>query len=222
MSGEVIGYVWYSQRQHYKSIAYRSVDVGPDERSAPEVIETMWEDKRGRQLLPRSAFPEKMFAVAEYGGAPKRHPNVFTNGFVMVSSKAADVLRQFDLGAGALYPVELFDKDRVTPVEGEFFYLTHGNSKDSFLPDKSPEAWNNYRDGSVWSPPPNPLDDQLFYGPSALEGPDIWREERTYWGLMMSDRLVQALKKAGASRGWLLLRCPVATASNGCDAGRAA
>lgn len=209
MSAEEIGCVWYSQKQHYKSIAYRSVNMGEDERSAPEVIEAMTEDMMCKRLLPQSAFPEKMFALARRGGAPKRHPNVFSNGFTMVSGKAADVLRQFDLGEGAIYPVQLFDKDRTTPVEGEFFYLTHGNRKDSFLPHRSPDARDNYGDGHVWSPPPIPENDQLFYGPAALEGPDIWRDEKTRRGLMMSDRLVQALKKAGALRGWLLLRCPV-------------
>src|SRR4051812_22094490 len=42
-----------------------------------------------------------------------RLPNIFHAGsFWVVSKAAANVLRQFDLGAGGLYPVKVFKKDR--------------------------------------------------------------------------------------------------------------
>lgn len=58
-------------------------------------------------------------------------------------------------------------------------------------------------------PPPNPVDDQLFYSKTVLERPDIWCDDLTYFGVMLSDRLAQALKEAGVAKDWLLLRCPV-------------
>ncbi len=58
-------------------------------------------------------------------------------GAVVVSAACADILRQFDLGHSSLYPIKLFQHDRGTPVEGEYFCLNIGERKDAFLPELS-------------------------------------------------------------------------------------
>lgn len=205
----IIGYVWYSQKQHYKTIRYRTFSAGPDHREPPDVIEVMNKDTM-QQFLSEDDMPQDIYTVEDENAHKKNPKHVFSFGFTVISEECAQVLRRFDLGQGALVPVRLWRQDRTTRIPGEFFYLTHGNRKAGFLHEHSPKAREWPGGGSsVWSPRPNPVDDQMFYSREALEGVDLWCDDLTYRGVMVSDRLAQALNEAGVAKDWLLLRCPV-------------
>ncbi|MCZ4091488.1 hypothetical protein [Sinorhizobium psoraleae] len=83
-------------------------------------------------------FPKEIFAKYPDKKEKKRADLVLAAGAVLVSAACADVLRQFDLGHSSLYPIRLFQHDRKTPVEGEYFCLNIGERKDAFLPGHSP------------------------------------------------------------------------------------
>ena len=181
-----------------------------DDRSPANVVEAMRLTTTGH-FLPRERFPTDNYPRKDddQGAHRKRIPQIFCNGFIFVSKESADVLRHFDLGKGALYPTRLWYPDRVTPVSGEYFYLSHGNRKNAFLPERSPNARKVYKSQDLWTLMPNPEDDQLAFSDIALEGPDVWWDERIMLYFFFSDRLAQALEQAGVARDWHLLRCPV-------------
>lgn len=151
--GKTLGYVWYSQKQHYKSIRYRTFKAGDDHREPPDVVDSARRHQM-QQFLSADQFPPDIYTVENEGAHKKNPKHVFSFGFTVVSSECADILRRFDLGDGALVPVRLWRQDRKTRVPGEFFYLTHGNRKKGFLPEQSPEAMDVYGKGSLWTPPP--------------------------------------------------------------------
>lgn len=77
--------------------------------------------------LPAECFPSEIYGAPDAKEADYRLPNLFFAGsFWVVSKAAADVLRQFDLGGGGLYPVKVATKDRRTPVGGEWFCINFG------------------------------------------------------------------------------------------------
>jgi hypothetical protein len=78
---------------------------------------------------------EFFFGAPEATEKSYNFPHLFyAYGYWLVSKAAADVLCQFDLGGGGLYPAKVFKKDRITPVDGEWFCINFGNQKQAFLP----------------------------------------------------------------------------------------
>lgn len=139
----------------------------------------------------------------------RKLPNFFVgNGNWIVSRKAADIIGQFDLGDGGLYPVQIFQSDRTTPVEGEFLCLNVGAQKSAFLPEQSPRVANRIPDYS-WGLPDRDIDDALHVSAAALAGPDLWYDPRVYNGFFLSEALGTALKKAGMAKAFRLYHCPV-------------
>ncbi|MDN3720816.1 hypothetical protein QW131_20240 [Roseibium salinum] len=119
-------------------------------------------------------------------------------GVVVVSAKCADILRQFDLGKSSLYPIRLFQYDRKTSVEGEYFSLNVGERKDAFLPSETLNL--DVFDSGKMRMAPNLHDDDIALGPTALEGPDLWVNPPLINMFFLSDRLTQALRAAKMSR----------------------
>ncbi|MDI4637909.1 MULTISPECIES: hypothetical protein, partial [Halomonadaceae] len=101
-------------------------------------VDAMKRAKLGEQL-PVERFPKEMYVTSSYERF-KTVPDIFCGGFWIVSARFAEVLRRFELGRTALYPVKLFQHDRKTPFEGEYFTLAFGETKDTFVPEESPEA----------------------------------------------------------------------------------
>lgn len=188
---------------------WRPFEAPMDTESVPEeILEAMQLAKRG-YFLPQDRFPTDNYPRRDDrpGAAHERIPAIFSNGFAFVTKASADVLRQFDMGDGALYPTRLWHRDKTTPVPGEFFYLNQGNVKDAFLLERSPLA----RRTSIgtYTTPPNPTDDQLCFSTAALSGPDIWWDRQISFDFFISDRLARALREAKLSHDWMLLRCPI-------------
>ncbi len=181
-------------------------DVAEVDKTA--AVEAMKASGKGLPL-PEERFPKKM-----YGKYPderkKRQPNLFmAGGFWTVSEEFADVLRRFDLGQTGLYPVDLFQHDRVTPVEGTYFCLAFGETKECFQPDASPNARvPSYPPKEpYWRLPAAPKDYDFALISNALVGVDLWIDPKVYDAFFLSNQLVEALKAAKLTRRLGLTRC---------------
>jgi hypothetical protein len=152
-------------------------------------------------------FPKQIFANYPDKKEKKQADLVLAAGAVVVSAACADVLRQFDLGHSSLYPIRLFQHDRKTPVEGEYFCLNIGERKDTFLREHSPLV-NEFGDKTMMMPP-NLHDDEVAVGPAALEGPDLWVSPPLIRIFFLSDRLTQALRAAKMGRVFGFRACRI-------------
>jgi hypothetical protein len=191
------------------SRGWRPFEAPADTEATPDEIREAIRLTQEKNFLPPQRFPTDNFPRSDesVGAHRKRIPQMFSNGFIFLREESAEVVRQFDLGEGALYPTRLWHPDRTTMVSGRYFYLSQGNRKNAFLKDHSPDAYKASKE--FWMPPINPRDDQLFFAAAALEGPDLWWDESLVFYFFISDRLAQALKRAKLDRDWHLLRCPV-------------
>ena len=197
-------------RGHWENIrGWLPFEAPQDTEKVPdEFLDASWRIRRG-QFLPADRFPIDNYPRKndDEGAHRQRIPQIFFNGLIFICKESADVLRRFDLDEGTLYPTRRWHPNRATQVPGEFFYLSQGNEKDAFLRERSPEAAP--RPGGRWSPPPNPVDNQLAFSTAVLDGPDIWWDKQVAWYFFISDRLARALKDAGIAEDWNLLRCRV-------------
>jgi hypothetical protein len=144
----------------------------------------------------------------------RKIPDLFYAGtHHIVSARAADVLRQFDLGKGALYPVRegVFRKDNKTRIEGEYFTWIFGNVKTGFLEQYSPLA--EAAGGSPkrdWCTMPSIMkDDAIAISREAQAGPDIWLDRALFKSIFFNGRLADALIAAGLKKAFRLYRCRV-------------
>ena len=159
--------------------------------------------------LPANRFPNEMYA--EYPDKKeKKQPDFFNAGGTWtVSANCAAVLFQFDLGEGQLCPVKLFQHDRSTPVEGEYFCLNFGAQKTAVLTDQSPRIDKPYENHDIWEPPGAMQDNDIAVSGLALKGPDIWMDTQMRDAFFVSDGLAQALRAAKVSRPFRLRKCIV-------------
>src|SRR3954454_1082699 len=94
--------------------------------------------------LKAECFPSEIYGAPDAKDSDYRLPSIFYAGsFWAVSKAAADVLRQFDLGAGGLYPVKVFKKDRQTPLGDEWFCINFGNRKETVIVPESSTSLND-------------------------------------------------------------------------------
>ncbi|TPI28254.1 hypothetical protein FJW07_31085, partial [Mesorhizobium sp. B3-1-9] len=138
---------------------------------------------------PMSAehFPKQIFAEYPDRKEEKQADLVLAAGAVVVSAACAEVLRRFDLGHSSLYPIRLFQHDRKTPVEGEYFCLNIAERKDTFLRDRSPLV-RELGDGSLRMPS-YLADGDVAVSPAAIEGVDLWVSPPLKRIFFLRDRL---------------------------------
>jgi hypothetical protein len=140
------------------------------------------------------------------------------DGMYAVKPRLAEVLSRFDLGEKGLTPFTIFQEDLKTPLDDEFWLLNLSVRKDTFLPDKSNQEGFRIRKLAIdpetglpmWKVSSLAKDGDVTVSTKALEGADLWVEERVWGKLFMSDALVEApntekLKKVDFS----LQRCSV-------------
>jgi hypothetical protein len=164
--------------------------------------------QKAGDVVPVHMLP-KVIWVDKRKGRINSFPAFFNgNGYWIVSRKAADIISMFDLGDGGLYPVQIFQSDRTTPVEGEFLCLNVGAQKTAFLPEQSPRAFKR-PELEEWSLPSAPKDDVFHVSAAALRGSEVWWDPRVRSGFFLSEALGAALKKAGMAKAFRLYRCSV-------------
>ena len=166
----------------------------------------------GEPLGPDS-FPTVIWGAANRGAKTfKNLPDIiYGYGFYAVSVRCADVLRQFDLGAGALYPVRVLQKDKETPVADHgWFCINFGNQKQVLLPDQSKniEPWP----GGRWTERATLRDNDIVVSSGAVSGADIWVDPLFERSLFLSKELGDKLRSAKCASGWGLKKCRVVEA----------
>jgi hypothetical protein len=149
--------------------------------------------------LKREDMPE---AAAVYSMSHfRRAKDVFyAGGFLAVKGKVAEVLSQFDFGAGGgLVPYTIYEADEKTPLPGPFYIVNFGPFKDCFLP----EASTNIRKPSVHHATGRKRwdvsyvnDGDVAVSPASLAGADLWMCPGVEGRIFMSNRVVEALKTA--------------------------
>jgi hypothetical protein len=173
-----------------------------------------WGDQNDNgEPLDAGCFPSEVYGARDARETDYRLPaHIFYAGTVWIVAKtAADVLRQFDLGHGALYPVKVLKKDRQTPVGRERFCINFGNKKAAFLLSESVPMRETYvRNGEkAWRLKSVLKDGDIALSQAANDGPDIWIDPLVASAFFMSDALGSALKKAKADKGFFLHKCRV-------------
>lgn len=170
-------------------------------------IECGKKNAAGEPLGP-DCFPLEIYGAPNAKAKDYQLLDLFYAGsYWAVSKVAADIFCQFDRGDGGLYPVEIFESDRKTPVSGEWFCINFGNRKESFLPDASRNLSPFVR--GIWTPPIPGNYGDIALSSAALSGPDIWIEPRVFGAIFFSANLGAALKKGNAVRGLFLKKCRV-------------
>jgi hypothetical protein len=202
-------HVWFSDARQQTSLIMR-VDTDISVNDEDKAIEGQKLNQKGKPV-PAELCPTMIWGddTAPHFG---RMPDLFyAMSQWIVSSRAADVLRQYDLGGGALYPVSggVFEKDRSTRVPGDYFCWTFGNSKNAFLPEQSENVSPPQVPGLWWDMAWKPKDNEVAVSRAALEGPDIWLDAMLFKSIFMSGALGDALEQAGLTKAFHLHRCRV-------------
>jgi hypothetical protein len=198
--------VWLSRAiAEQELVLYFQSDLS--EQSKEKSIEGSKKNPLGEPLGP-DLFPKTVWATEETPPGPL--PDLFVaKGYWVVSEKAASILRQFDLGKGALYPVAVLKADRATPYPGDHFCWNFGNAKTALVPDQSQNLRPFGVAGLRWNLPWNPKDGDVAVSAAALGGPDVWVDPNLFKSLFVSDALGSALKGAGLAKAFLLTRSRV-------------
>jgi hypothetical protein len=203
-------YVWMSTAMGRASIMLPMThSFADDPQQFEQARATRGKNDAGESISPEF-FPDAIYGKPNATESTYKLPNIFFAGsFWVVSKAAADVLSQFDLGGGGLYPVKVFKKDRVTPVEGEWFCINFGNVKQAFLPDESANAWDDYIRPGIkgWNPSPAVEDGDFVLSSSVNIGADIWIDGLVGDAFFLSAALGDALKKAKVDKGLFLTKC---------------
>ncbi|MEW2919535.1 hypothetical protein AB1A64_20880 [Ruegeria sp. ANG10] len=196
----------------YRPVGFPDVTRPPRDHSVGLAFNSVIERQTHHLPIEDHEFPKQLYAVKRWADhkRPKRHI-MSAGGALVVSSTSAKVLRDHDMGASRLVPVDLLHPDQKTKLDDDWFYLFLGSGKPCFKAEKSEGI----------SPLGNPA--QLFmirgsdhvshgdlvFSDDVLAGPDIWFDPAITDAPIISDRLAQALKAEKAAKHWDLLKCSV-------------
>jgi hypothetical protein len=177
-----------------------------DERR-PFAVDCKRKNEAGEPLGPE-CFPELIYGSPLAEEKDYQLPHLFFAGsYWAVSKAAADVLRQFDLGRGALYPVRVVRNDRQTPIGDEWFCLNFGNAKTAVVVEQSEKIRSSAQ--GRYSMPPTFGDNQLAVSADALIPPDIWVDTQLWDAFFLTGAVENALRMANAQDGFFLSKCRV-------------
>ncbi|MEV5035164.1 hypothetical protein [Sphingobium sp. LMC3-1-1.1] len=163
--------------------------------------------------VQEGACPKRIWGSQEEDApALSSVPDLFcANGQYIVSEKAAKILRQFDLGGGALYSVSegVYQNDNLTRIPGDCFTWIFGNVKTAFLPDETLAKRPFGVAGTRWNMPFVVQDGDIAVSKFSLDGPDVWMDPTLMRAVFLSGQLGQALSDAGIAHAFRLKTCRV-------------
>jgi hypothetical protein len=202
--GEVI--VWVSRAMKHAS-NLRPITSEVSQKDLHRAVEWKRRNEDG-EALDVSYFPAEVFGAPHSDEKDYELPDIFRAGsFWIVSKAAADVLRQFDLGHGSLYPVRVLKKDRRTAIGDNWSCLNFGNRKSAVLPEQSEKIRMGPQ--NRYNLPATTKDNQVTVSAEALQGPDMWVDPQLWDNFFVSAALGRALRKAKADKGLFLTKCRV-------------
>lgn len=158
--------------------------------------------------LGAAMFPSRFYHVHPWKFKKSIIPYMYS-GTHFVRADAASILRQHDLGRGALYPCSFYEHDKIRLVTDQVFCLNFGNQKDTVILDKS-KVKEIYPGAKLYFPPDTPLSgNEIVVKKSSCSGPDIWIDPKMERVFFVSDRLAKALQSAKMARAFRLYPCAV-------------
>lgn len=165
----------------------------------------------GGHALGPEYFPDHIYNKKLRNATRQKFPDIFQAfRYYVISEAAARILREFDLGNGALYPVRLTEADMKTPIGEGWYCFNFGNAKPSVVREETR--------GMV---PPRPgfwllsgmrKDGDIAVSEAALAGPDVWVDPRLIRGFFVSAEVGKAIKQAKL-KGFFLSKCKLTTAA---------
>ncbi len=179
------------------------------EGRTPYAIECKRRNEAGEELGPE-CFPQHVFPSAD--AREKQYdslPDIFFAGSVwVVSTRFANLIRGFDLGAGHLYPVKVTRKDRETVIGARPWYcLNFGNRKTAFLIDQSADPGEHI--GDRWMYMSLPRNGDIALSADAIGGPDIWVDTQLFSCIFLSERFGDAINASKMADLFWLQECRV-------------
>ena len=123
-------------------------------------------------------FPNKLFGHYPDENVVITGQLINASGFVVVKQEMKDVFEEFELGKTCFYPVQLFQNDRKTEIQGTFSIINFDEEKKAFSPEASPKtkvAWPGH-EFDVRSFGTYAEHDIVSVLPAALEGVDVWHD----------------------------------------------
>lgn len=166
-------------------------------------------DRNGRgEPLSDAMFATRFYHIHPWKFKKSIQPYIYS-GVHWVRADAAEIIRQYDMGKGALYPCSFYEHDKTTLVTDQLFTLNFGNWKDTVIVEKS-KVEEIYAGAQIYSPPYPPLDgSEIIVRRSACAGPDLWVDPKIRLVFFVSDRLAMALRAAKLLRAFRLQPCSV-------------
>lgn len=201
-----------SAERGYRPVGYPDVVDPPLDNEVGVAFRSVTKRQKKHLHIDDHEFPKQLYALERWADhkRPKRHI-LSAGGALVVSSTSADRLRDHDMGASRLVPVDLLHPDQKTKLEGDWFYLVLGDGKPCFQWDQSegliPLGENN--DLFMINNKDHVSDGDLVFSREVLTTPDIWFDPAIIEAPIISDRLALALKAAKVAKHWDLLRCKV-------------
>ena len=163
------------------------------------------------QALSADRFPPEIFVKKDADTNYDTLPDLFyASAYWVVSGAVAEIMRQYDLGQGSLYPTKVFRKDRKTPIGSDWFCLNFGNTKTAFVAQDSKQVYP-FGSGKTnrWRVVDPPKDNALVVRETALEGPALWIDPSLREMFFVHGELRDALKEAGFARPFGFRKCKV-------------
>lgn len=204
-------YVWLSTAKQESALIQRvNVEIHIDDPDKLKEIEGQELNQNGMPVPPELC-PKRIWGDGSGSNMTKMPDLFWAMSQWIVSERAADVIRQFDLGGGSLYPVTegVFQSDNITPVRGNYFCWIFGNAKNAFLPEASKNVEPPAIPGLWWDMPWKPQDNDIAVSQAALSGADVWLDPMLFKSLFLSSSLGDALDQAGMRKSFRLYKCRV-------------
>lgn len=185
------------------------------ERDRHHVIEGSRLHKKA-QPLPNELVPKMFYLVQKFDDetgdalAPQnRLPDFLVGGgFFILSARAADVLREYDLGHGRLVPVEICQPDRITRVGLGWYVWTLGAQRTGLSREASGELWEVAPEVAIWNMPIDPRKTPVAVYANLVEGgPDVWIDPQLFQGVFFSHALGKRLISEGLGKAFHLCEC---------------
>lgn len=184
---------------------------------APEIVRAALSRHVKGGLVERHEFPEASYIFKEKIFKKNLLDFLYIDAFYGVTGKLARILQDFNFGeGGGLIPYPIYQKDKITPYEGEFFLLNFGRGcqKDTFLAEESNlKAFRSLRTEEkhgyeLWAPVSENGDD-FALSEDVLNGPDLWFEKKINGCFFVSDRLAKVLNEARLNVDFRLSKCRI-------------